>query len=275
MADRGEHRIDTSQFRVEPGQPVDLARWDPDHDHGLTKRQMKKATGELNDRLEDLQELLYAEGEHKVLVVLQATDTGGKDGTIRHVFDGTNPQGVKVASFKKPTPEELAHDFLWRIHQHTPASGEIAIFNRSHYEDVLVVRVHQLVPASRWERRYSHINDFEQLLSDEGTTIVKLFLHISKAEQKERLQARLDEPHKRWKFAEGDLDERAHWDDYQEAFRVMLERTSTTWAPWHVIPANDKKYRNLVVSQLLVETLAGLDMSYPDPEEDLDGIVIA
>ncbi len=271
---RREIDLDTSRFRVEPGSPVDLARWDPDTDDGLSKGRIKDATEQLNERLEDLQELLYAQGEHKLLVVLQATDSGGKDGTIRHVFDGTNPQGVKVASFKKPTAEELAHDFLWRVHQHTPASGEITIFNRSHYEEVLVVRVHELVPRERWERRYEHINAFERLLVDEGTTIVKLFLHISKDEQRERLQARLDEPHKRWKFAERDLAERARWDDYQEAFRVMLERTSTEWAPWHVIPANRKKYRNLVISRLLVDTLDGLEMSYPDPEEDLDGIVV-
>jgi PPK2 family polyphosphate:nucleotide phosphotransferase len=229
---------------------------------------------ELNDRLEELQELLYAEGKHKILIVLQAMDSGGKDGTIRHVFDGTNPQGVKVASFKKPTDEELARDYLWRVHHHAPGSGEITIFNRSHYEDVLVVRVHNLVPAEVWGRRYDHINAFEKLLADEGTTILKFYLHISKEEQKERLQARLDEPHKRWKFAKGDLAERALWDDYEEAFEAVLSTTSTEWAPWYVIPADRKWYRNLVISKILVETLEGLDMCYPDPEEDLEGIVI-
>ena len=187
--------IDIGRFRVAAGSDVDLGDWDPDTDDGLSKGDLKDRTKELYKELEELQELLYAEGKHKLLVVLQATDTGGKDGTIRHVFDGTNPQGVKVASFKRPTDEELAHDYLWRVHQHTPGSGDITIFNRSHYEDVLVVRVHDIVPEERWERRYGHINDFERLLADEGTTILKIYHHISKAEQKERLQARLDEPH--------------------------------------------------------------------------------
>ena len=266
--------IDTSRFLVEPGAPVDLAAWDPGTDDGFSKADLKAATKELNKRLEALQEQLYAEGLHKVLVVLQATDTGGKDGTIRHVFDGTNPQGVKVASFKKPTDEELAHDYLWRVHEHTPAAGDITIFNRSHYEDVLVVRVHGIVPEERWQKRYGHINDFERMLADEGTTIVKIYLHISKDEQKQRLQDRLDEPDKHWKFSIGDLAEREKWDDYQEAFRVMLERTSQPWAPWYVIPANNKRYRNLVISQILVDTLEGLDMQWPEAEDDLTGIVI-
>ena len=266
--------IDPTPFRVKPGSAVDLDDWDPDHDHGWKKDDLKDGHKDLNDELEELQELLYAESKHKVLVVLQATDTGGKDGTIRHVFDKTNPQGVKVASFKKPTDEELAHDYLWRIHQHTPGAGEIAIFNRSHYEDVLVVRVHDLVPEERWRKRYDHINAFEKLLADEGTTIVKIFLHISRAEQKERLQARLDEPHKNWKFSKGDLAERERWDDYQEAFREMLQRTSTDWAPWYVIPANDKKFRNLLISTILVDTLRSLDMSWPEAEEGLDDIEI-
>ena len=266
--------IDTSRFRVQPGSTVDLATWDPETDDGLAKGDLKDATKDLNDELEALQEQLYAEGRHKVLVVLQATDAGGKDGTIRHVFDGTNPQGVKVASFKKPTAEELAHDYLWRVHQHTPGAGEITIFNRSHYEDVLVVRVHDLVPEERWSRRYDHINAFERMLADEGTTIVKIFLHISKAEQKQRFQDRLDEPDKHWKFAVGDLAERERWEDYQEAFRVMLERTSQPWAPWYVIPANNKRYRNLVISQILVDTLNGLGMQWPEAEEGLDQIVI-
>ena len=266
--------IDISQFRVEPGSSVDLGDWDPDHDHGMKKSDLEDDHKDLNDRLEELQEILYAEAKQKVLVVLQATDTGGKDGTIRHVFDKTNPQGVKVASFKKPTDEELAHDYLWRVHQHTPGAGEITVFNRSHYEDVLIVRVHDIVPEERWSKRYDHINNFEKMLADEGTTIVKIFLHISRAEQKERLQARLDEPHKNWKFSKGDLAERERWDDYQEAFRVMLERTSTEWAPWYVIPANDKKFRNLVISSILVDTLESLDMDWPDPEEGLDEIEI-
>ncbi len=266
--------VDTEQFRVEPGSRVDLGDWDPDHDHGIGKGDLKDDYKDLNDELEALQELLYAESKRRILVVLQATDTGGKDGTIRHVFDKTNPQGVRVASFKKPTEQELAHDYLWRVHREVPGDGEIVIFNRSHYEDVLVVRVHDLVPEERWSRRYEHINNFERLLADEGTTIVKIFLHISKAEQKDRLQSRLDEPHKNWKFAKGDLAEREKWDDYQEAFRVMLERTSTEWAPWYVIPADDKKYRNLVISKILVDVLEGLDMQWPEAEDGLQDIVI-
>lgn len=217
---------------------------------------------------------MWAEHQHRVLVVIQATDTGGKDGTIRHVFDGTNPQGVKVASFKKPTEEELRHDYLWRVHSEVPGSGEITIFNRSHYEDVLVVRVHDIVPKERWSKRYDHINDFERLLADEGTTIVKIFLHISKDEQKQRLQDRLDEPDKNWKFALGDLAERERWDDYQEAFTAMLERTSQPWAPWYVVPANNKRFRNLVISHLMVNTLRSLDMEWPEAEEGLKDIVI-
>lgn len=263
-------------YRIEPGTQVDLSTWDPRDKRSFDgdKDAGRKATKALNKRLEELQELLYAEGKHKVLIVLQAMDSGGKDGTIRHVFDGTNPQGVKVASFKKPTDEELAHDYLWRVHQHAPASGEITIFNRSHYEDVLVVRVHNLVPPEVWGRRYDHINEFERLLAEEGTTILKFYLHISKEEQKERLQARLDEPHKQWKFAKGDLAERSRWDDYLDAFEAVLSKTSTPWAPWYVIPADRKWYRNLVISRVLVDTLEGLEMEYPDPEEDLDGIVI-
>jgi len=268
------HKVDISRFHVAPSGKVDLGDWDPDLDDGLSKGDLKAFTKDLNEELEELQELLYAEGRHKVLVVLQATDTGGKDGTIRHVFDGTNPQGVKVASFKRPTDVELAHDFLWRVHHQAPGSGEITIFNRSHYEDVLVVRVHDIVPKERWERRYDHINAFERLLADEGTTIIKIYLHISKAEQKERLQARLDKPHKNWKFDVGDLAERKRWDDYQQAFTAMLERTSTDWAPWYVVPANNKKYRNLVISQILVDALHGLDMSYPEADEGLDDVVI-
>ena len=262
-------------YRIAPGTVVDLSSIDTrdsaafDGDKTAGKARLEDLTAEL----EELQELLYAEGKHKVLIVLQATDTGGKDGTIRHVFDGVNPQGVKVASFKKPTPKELAHDYLWRIHRQTPGAGEITIFNRSHYEDVLVVRVHSLVPEERWSRRYDHINEFERILADEGTTILKFLLHISKDEQAERLRARLDTPHKQWKFATGDLAERARWDDYRAAFEAMLSRTSTPWAPWYVVPADRKWYRNLVISTVVTRTLRGLDMSYPEPEDGLEGIV--
>jgi PPK2 family polyphosphate:nucleotide phosphotransferase len=268
--------LDTSAFKVAPGSSVDLSRVDTrsESDFVGKKPEGKQAHRELNDRLEGLQELMYAEGKHRLLVVLQATDTGGKDGTIRHVFEGVNPQGVKVAAFKKPTERELAHDYLWRVHRHVPGDGEITIFNRSHYEDVLVVRVHHLVPESVWSRRYDHINDFERLLVDEGTHIVKFFLHISRDEQKERLQARLDDPSKHWKFSLGDLDERKLWDDYQRAFADMLSKTSTDWAPWYIVPADRKWFRDLLVASVLVETLDSMDMRYPENEDDLSDVTI-
>jgi PPK2 family polyphosphate:nucleotide phosphotransferase len=264
------------RYRVKPGDKVDLSQWDPNDKavFPMGKKVGKEHLKQLNKELEALQELLYAEGKHKVLIVLQAMDTGGKDGVIRHVFDGVNPQGVKVASFKAPTRVELAHDYLWRIHHHTPGKGEITIFNRSHYEDVLVVRVHELVPEAVWSKRYQHIVDFEKLLADEGTTILKFYLHINKEEQKERLQARLDEPHKNWKFSLGDLEERKLWNDYTAAFETALEKTSTETAPWYVIPANRKWYRNLLISSIIIEKLKSLNMSYPEAEDDLSGVVI-
>ncbi len=264
------------RYRVTPGTAVDLGSLDPADTSAFTsgKNAGKASLRALNGRMEALQELLFAESRHMVLIVLQATDTGGKDGTIRHVFEGVNPQGVKVASFKKPTPEELGHDYLWRVHAHSPRTGEITIFNRSHYEDVLVVRVHSLVDESTWSRRYDHINDFERRLADEGTTILKFFLHISRDEQAERLRARLATPDKQWKFARGDLTERERWSDYQAAFQDMLSRTSTQWAPWYVVPADRKWYRNLVVSEVIITALEALDMSFPPPEEGIDAIEI-
>ena len=261
------------RYRIKPGSRVDLSQHDPDDRSAFKgdKAAAKAETAKLNARLERLQELLYAEGRHKVLVVLQAMDAGGKDGTIRSVFDGVNPQGVKVASFKRPTPPELAHDYLWRVHSQTPGAGEIVIFNRSHYEDVLVVRVHDLVPESRWRQRYGHIRAFESLLTDEGTRIVKFFLHISKDEQRERLQERIDVPEKRWKFNSGDLAERQLWDEYEAAYEEALAETSTEQAPWYVIPANANWYRNLVVSRILVDLLEGLAMRYPEPDDRVVG----
>lgn len=263
-------------YRIKPGAKIKLNKWDADGGDAaeIGKKAGAKEMLKLNDRLEALQELLYAENKQKVLIVLQAMDTGGKDGAIRHVFDGVNPQGVRVASFKVPTPEEMAHDYLWRVHKQTPGRGEIVIFNRSHYEDVLVVRVHELVPKEVWSRRYEQINNFERLLAEEGTTILKFYLHISPDEQKERLQARLDEPHKNWKFSTGDLAERKRWGEYMQAYEDMLSKTSTEWAPWYIIPANRKWLRNLLMSQIIVDTLAGLGMQYPAPEEGLDKIVI-
>jgi len=264
------------RYLVKPGDEANLSNRNPIDTsyHKGDKREGKTELAELNARLEELQEMLYAEHKHKILVVLQALDSGGKDGTIRHVFDGVNPQGVKVAGFKVPTSLELDHDYLWRIHKRTPGRGEIVIFNRSHYEDVLVVRVHGLVPKSVWSRRYQHIRNFERLLADEGTTILKFFLHIDKKEQKERFRSRLDTPQKRWKFRLGDLKERKLWNDYMDAYEEAISKTSTPWAPWYVIPANRKWYRNLVISKILITTMEGLKMSYPEPEEKVDGVVI-
>ena len=265
-----------NRYRVKPGKPVKLAEWDPadssEFDGG--KKKGKERLAEMIGQLEALQELLYAEGKHKLLVVLQGIDTAGKDGIIRHVFDGVNPQGVKVANFKVPTAEELSHDYLWRVHQHTPRKGEIVIFNRSHYEDVLVVRVHELVPPEVWGKRYDHINAFEKMLADEGVTILKFFLYIDADEQKSRLQERLDDPSKHWKFSAGDLAERKRWDEYIAAYEDMLSRTSTDSAPWYVIPSNRKWYRNLAVSSVIIRTLEGLKMDYPPAEDDLSQIVI-
>ena len=265
-----------NRYRIQAGTKVNLEDWNPNDksEFPLTKKEGKKLLLEFNTELEALQELLYAEHKHQILIVLQAMDTGGKDGTIRHVFEGVNPSGVRVASFKVPNKEELDHDYLWRVHKQTPRKGEIVIFNRSHYEDVLVVRVHNLVPNNVWRKRYNHINDFERLLCEEGTTILKFFLHIDKIEQKSRLQARLDEPQKRWKFSLGDLKERRLWPDYTKAYEEAISRTSTNSAPWFIIPSNRKWYRNLVISKIIIETLKNLDMRFPQPQENLDQIII-
>jgi PPK2 family polyphosphate:nucleotide phosphotransferase len=264
------------RYRVEPGSPVDLTKIDPGSTEAFKggKKDAEKVFPKLNARLEDFQELLWAEHRHKVLIVLQGMDTSGKDGTIRHVFEGVNPTGVRVASFKAPSPEELEHDFLWRVHSKVPGAGEMVIFNRSHYEDVLVVRVRNLAPEAVWGKRYGQINDFERLLAETGTTILKFFLHISLDEQKERLQARIDDPAKRWKFRKGDLLDRERWDDYTLAYEDALSKTSTEHAPWYVVPADKKWYRNLVVATVLNETLEGLGMKQPEPVEDLTGVVI-
>ncbi len=222
----------------------------------------------------ELQNRLYAEGKQALLIVLQATDTGGKDSTIRKVLGPINPQGVKVTSFKAPSSTELAHDYLWRIHQAVPAKGMIGVFNRSHYEDVLVVRVHSLAPADEIEQRYDQINDFERHLSENHVTILKFFLHISKDEQKERLQDRLDDPSKHWKFNPRDLEEREHWDDYQDAVEIALSRCSTRHAPWFVIPADRKWYRNAVIARIIRRTLEDLDPQYPTTDYDVDSVVI-
>jgi len=229
---------------------------------------------ELNAQLTQLQNVMYAEGRRKVLVVLQAMDTGGKDGVIRKVISAINPQGVRVANFKQPTPEELAHDYLWRIHREVPPSGMIHVFNRSHYEDVLITRVHGVIDDATAEKRFKQINDFESMLVEEGTIILKFFLHISKEEQKTRLQARLDDPTKHWKFHPGDLAERDRWNDYQRVYEQALNATSTPVAPWYIVPADRKWIRDVYVGSMLVHTLAGLEMQYPAPTTDLSGIVI-
>jgi PPK2 family polyphosphate:nucleotide phosphotransferase len=259
--------VKPADTRVSPRSRVKLSKWDPG-DNGIVGKEKSAARARLEEyrtRLETLQELLYAEGRHKLLIVLQAMDTAGKDSTIRHVFQGVDPLGVRVTGFKAPTPHELARDFLWRVHQHVPGAGEIGIFNRSHYEDVLITRVNGWIDAAECRRRYRQINDFERMLAETGTTILKFYLHISRDEQKKRLEARRDTPDKQWKFQPGDLAVRAQWDDYMKAYEAALSATSTAHAPWHVIPANSKLARNLTVSGLLIEALESLDMRYPDP----------
>lgn len=267
--------IETDTYRVRPGERVRLADIDPcdTGDFDGDKADGKRLHRRLASRLGELQELLYADGRHRLLVVLQAMDTGGKDGAIRSVFRGVNPAGVRVAAFKHPSEEDLAHDYLWRVHPEVPGNGQITIFNRSHYEDVLVVRVKNLVPEERWARRYRHLVEFERMLADEGTTIVKLFLHISKEEQRQRLQARLDDPTKHWKFSVGDLAERDRWEAYRSAYEDMLHRTSAEYAPWYVVPADRKWFRDLVVSSVVIRTLESLGLRHP-LVDDLTDVVI-
>lgn len=252
---------------VAPGSQVRLPDWDPDDTSGVKggKEDASVRLAALAGKLDALQEILYAEHRHKVLVILQGMDMAGKDGTIRKVFEGVNPQGVRVASFKAPTAPELDHDYLWRAHHEVPGRGELVIFNRSYYEDVLIVRVHELVPRDVWERRFSQINEFERMLTEEGTTLIKFFLHIDQKEQKKRLQQRLDDPHKRWKFSPADLAERKLWDEYMRAYEEALSRTSTAWAPWRIIGSNHNWSRNLMVARAIVGTLEGLGICYPEP----------
>ena len=263
------------RFLVAPGAKVDLSDHDPDFCAGLgDKEHAPQRLDRFHKHLADLQELLYAENRRALLIVLQAMDAGGKDGTIRHVMGSVNPQGCRVTSFKVPTPEELAHDFLWRIHKAVPRHGQIGIFNRSHYEDVLVVRVHDLCPKEVWSRRYDQINDFEAALAAGGVHVLKFFLHISREEQLKRLKERLADPRKHWKISPEDFHERPYWKKYMKAYADALSRCSTRHAPWFVIPANKKWFRNLAVSRILVETLDGLDMKYPKPSFDLSTITV-
>ncbi len=259
------------KYFVKPGKKVSMDDFDP-NDNSLFKGSKIDSKAELavcNKELEHYQELLWAEHKHRVMIILAGVDTSGKDGTIRNVFNAINPQGVNVAHFDVPTKNELARDYLWRIHNKVPADGEICIFNRSHYEDVLIVRVENLMPPKVWKRRYRHIVEFERMLSEEGTTIIKIMLNISKDEQRERILKRMSNPEKHWKFDPKDIEGTHLWEDYMDAFTDVLNKTSTEFAPWYVIPANKKWYRNIIISKIIVEKLRSLNMSYPDPEHDV------
>ena len=260
---------------VKPGEKVKLKDFDPNYSEGYKdKKSAEKEMKNIRKQMIQLQSLLYAESKHALLIILQALDTGGKDGTIRHVMAGVDPQGCDVKSFKVPTPEESAHDFLWRAHKVTPCKGKIVIFNRSYYEDVLVVRVHDLVPKEVWKKRYEQINNFETFLTENNTVVMKFYLHISKDEQKKRLEKRLTDPSKLWKFSEGDLKERKFWDDYMDAYEDALTKCNTEDAPWYIVPSNKKWYRNLMIGQTIVDKLKSLDMKYPEPQGNFDKIVI-
>jgi PPK2 family polyphosphate:nucleotide phosphotransferase len=262
---------DFARYRVTPGEPVSLAEHDTSDTGGYAGPD--EAYAELSGlvrHIARLQARLYAEEERSVLVVLQGIDAAGKDSSVKHVFRGTNPQGVRVYAFKQPSNEEAAHDFLWRYHQHTPAAGMIHVFNRSHYEDVLVVPVKGLVPEERWRSRYDSINDFERILAREGTTIVKFFLHISKEAQLERFRERMQREEKHYKFSANDVREREHWDAYQRAYQDALELTSTPWAPWYMVPADHKWFRNLVVGRITAAVLDALDPQWPEVDPEID-----
>ncbi len=250
---------------INPGRRVHLANFDTGNTHGLKKDEAETRLEKLRAELLDLQTVLYAEARRSVLIVLQGIDASGKDGTIRHVMSGLNPQGVTVTSFKVPEGAEKRHDYLWRIHQAVPEHGKIGIFNRSHYEDVLVVRVHDIVPKAEWSKRYAQINEFERMLSENGTRILKFFLLISKQEQAERLAARIEDPSKNWKFSAEDTKERKYWSDYIAAYEDALRKCSTPWAPWHLIPSDRKWFRNLAVAQILRDELRSMKLEYPKP----------
>ena len=265
--------MDYKKYLVSGKNKIHLKDFDPNDSSEFNgkKKAGEEALIEINKEIETLQEQMFAEGKRRLIVLVQAMDTAGKDGVIRHVFEGVNPSGVRVAAFKAPSAVELSHDYLWRVHAQTPGKGEIVIFNRSHYEDVLVVRVRNLAPKEVWSKRYDHIKNFEKMLTDEGTTILKLFLNIDLQEQAQRFLARVEDPTKTWKFNPGDLEERQLWQQYMEAYEDVLNKTSTDYAPWYVIPSNKKWYRNLLVANILRDTLKGFKMSYPEPPADLEG----
>jgi PPK2 family polyphosphate:nucleotide phosphotransferase len=264
------------RLSVKPDSKVDLANYDPADKTGVpaSKEERLRRSAELAERVDALQDVLFAQRKHKLLIVLQGMDTAGKDGTIRHVFAEVDPLGVRAVSFRAPTEEERARGYLWRIHQHVPALGEIVIFNRSHYEDVLVPRVHGQIDAAECKRRYAQIRDFERMLAENGCTILKFFLHLSKQEQRARLQARLEDPKKHWKFNPQDLEGRKLWDDYTRAYARAIEATASDWGPWYIVPADSKSTRNVIVSSILVDTLEGLDLRYPEAAVDVSRIVI-
>lgn len=268
MANLDRYLVNPKKFSLKDFDPNDKS------ERSGSKEENEAALTELASEINTLQDILHAEGKRKVLLVLQGMDTSGKDGTVRHVFKETDPLGIRLASFKAPSKEELAHDYLWRVHQQVPQAGELVIFNRSHYEDVLIVKVHDWIDKAECERRYAQINDFERLLTETGTTIIKCFLHISKEEQKKRFQERLEDPTKTWKFNPDDLKERDLWPQYMEAYEQALKATSTKHAPWYVIPADSKTNRNLLISRLLCHTLKKLDLNYPAVPEAFKSIVI-
>jgi PPK2 family polyphosphate:nucleotide phosphotransferase len=261
-------------LNVPPGGTIRLAELDPDYTGVLSKDIAAARLNASTKQLTELQERLYAEGRRSVLIVLQAMDAGGKDGAIKQVMGPLNSQSCYVASFKKPTSHELAHDFLWRVHKRVPGRGEIGIFNRSHYEDVLVAKVHRLVDDETITRRYAHINNFEQLLSDGGTRILKFYLHISKEEQRKRFAERFEDPNKHWKIGPYDLAERKRWDEYMAAFDAALTATNTPWAPWYVVPSNKKWYRSVAIAEALERALTEMDPRYPAPEVDVSKLVL-
>jgi len=264
----------SASLRVEPGTPARIAERDPADTLGLDKRLAAELRRGLIERLDVLQRRLYAEGSRSLLLVLQGQDASGKDGVIRSVFAGVSPQGCRVSAFRAPHEGELAHDYLWRVHAQLPVRGELGIFNRSHYEDVVAVRVRELAPEEVWRRRPGHIREWERMLTDEGTTIVKVFLHVSKDVQRKRLQERIDDPEKRWKFRLEDLEARERFDDYVAAYEDALTETSTDWAPWHVVPADRNWLKSYVVAKLLVETLERMDPKLPEPDPGIEGLIV-
>jgi PPK2 family polyphosphate:nucleotide phosphotransferase len=263
--------MNNAKYRLKPGTKLDLGDRDPADKSALpggSKEHAVQLLAQLSKEIDRFQDLLFAQQKHAVLAVLQGMDTSGKDGVVRHVFSEVDPLGVRAVGFKAPTPAELAHDFLWRVHREAPGKGEIVVFNRSHYEDVLVVRVHKWISLETCKERYRQINEFERILAENGTLVLKFFLHISKDEQRKRLQERVDDPEKRWKFNPRDLEERKLWGEYMVAYEDALSATSTQWAPWYVVPADSKTNRNIVISSVLQDALAGLNMSYPQPGWD-------